>query len=853
MRLSIDMAISKIKLPSYVTYLIPVHEKIKIAGVRPTLLNTGDVLQSRYRILHPLKSTGYSRTYLAEDLDRFNELRVLKEFASQLKETNLLEQAQKLFEREAGVLYRLEHPQIPKFWELFCFEKQGESHLFLVWDYVEGQVYRATGDRRIETNQKFSEVKIKQLLRDVLPILEYIHSMGVIHRNISPDNAVLRSEDRQTVLIDFGCIEEIETKIQFELNNTPIPSIASVTGKTGYAPPEQIERGIVYPHCDLYALAATAVVLLTGKEPQQLIDPDNYRWNWRSQVTVSPKLEWILTTMLSPNPSDRFGSAAEVSKIIQDISIVETTPVATTKPKKSFNYMADKIKVGKIEMPLWGRLRGIQAQAADTDSANSPLSTRNIFEWGEHLLMTRRKFVLTSAKSRFFVPLAAMFILGGYLCLKIANLKVANTDSVRADTQLRNRFSQGERLLIKQTANPTKEIAVDAMARGKYSQAVALFDASRKTVSNDPETLIYLNNARIGKAKAYSIAVTVPIGSNVSAAQEILRGVAQAQNRINQTGGINNFPLKVQIVNDDNDRAIAKTIAKNLGQNPNILGVVGHYASDVTWATAPIYEAKKLVAISPINTSVKLSNLSPYIFRTIPSGFLAARGLAEYMLQNLQQKKVVVFSNSQSNYSKSLESEFTAAVRLGGGEVVNTFDLADANFNAGDCLNKAIANGAEAIMLAADTETLDKALQVIQVNSKQLSLLGGDAIYNRETLQIAGEEGENMVLTIPWHIQNTPSNEFVRTANKLWGGKVSWRSAMAYDAVQALIAAIALDDDPTRTSIQKNLSDFDFSTIGASDRINLLASGDRSDKIHLVKIQQGNNELGYEFVPIGNE
>ena len=706
--------------------------------------------------------------------------------------------------------------------------------------------------------------------------MEYIHSVGVIHRDISPDNLILRNGDELPVLIDFGCIKEVEseitgrstfggnlqqrdsssglrfresraqttpTKTQSELSNgnlnKTIPLFATAIGKAGYAPPEQVERGIVYAHSDLYALAATAVVLLAGKEPQQLIDLNNYRWRSleQSAVTVSPKLEWILMTMLAPNPSDRFGSAAEVSKTLQDISVVTTAQFTQTEPEQ--NLQNFQPKTSKTKVSLRKRLGKITGRSI----------AQNIVQWRELGLRSQNyKFAFTP-KFLYLIPLTAILILGGYLYSKTADLETAKTDSVRANARLQARISQGEKLLIEPTTSE-KEMAIDAMARGKYDLAVALFKTSLQTVSNDPEALIYLNNARIGQAKAYTIAVTVPVGSNLNAAQEILRGVAQAQNSINRAGGINNVPLKVQIVNDDDDRAIAKTIANNLTQDREILGVVGHYASDVTLATAPIYEAKKLVAISPISTSVKLSNYSPYIFRTVPSDFLAARGLAEYMLENLDSEKVAVFANSQSNYSKSLESEFTAAVALGGGEVVSNFDLADPNFNAGDCLEEAIAKGAKTIMLAANTDTLDEALQVVQVNRQRLSLLGGDAIYNRETLQVAGEEGENMVLAIPWHIQNNPDSEFARTAEQLWGGEVGWRSAMAYDAVQALITAITIDTNPTRTSIQKNLADPDFSASGASDRIDFLASSDRSGKIQLVKIQPGNSELGYKFVPI---
>ncbi|MGL4621111.1 MAG: ABC transporter substrate-binding protein, partial [Chroococcidiopsis sp.] len=761
---------------------------------RLVLLNSGDVLRSRYRILNQLGTGGFSRTYLTEDLNRFNERCVLKQFAPQLKGTFALEKAQELFEREAGVLYRLKHSQIPQFQQLFSHKLEDRGCLFLVQDYIEGVTYHTLLNQRLEKGECFNEAEIKQLLTQVLPILEYIHSMGIIHRDISPDNLILRNRDELPVLIDFGCIKEVEIKTQSELreaiHNLTVPLIATALGKAGYSPPEQVEQGIVYAHSDLYALAATAVVLLTGEEPQQLIDLKDNRWHWRERVTISPKLEWILSTMLSPHSSDRFGSAVEVIKTLQDISVIKITQF-----NKTHTANSSKLEI-KPKTALVGDLL---------------------------------------AKSWIFILFTAVLILGGYLCLKVANLKMSdllvNIDAIGTDTQLQTRFSQGERVLISQTTTPEKELAVAAFAKRNYYHAASLLAASLKATANDPESLIYLNNARIGEAKAYSIAVSIPIGSDVNAAQEILRGVAQAQDRINHNGGINELPLKVQIINDDNDPEIAKQIARNLGQDREILGLVGHYASDITLATAPIYEAEKLVAISPISTSVKLSNSSPYIFRTVPSDYLAARSLVKYMLENLHQKKVAVFYNSKSNYSESLKSEFTTAVALGGGEVTNIFDLADANFSASDRLSQAIDNGAETIMLAANTDTLDKALQVVQVNNRRLSLLGGDDVYTPKTLQVAGSLGENMILAIPWHIRNSPNNEFALTARQLWGGEVNWRSAMAYDAVQALIAAIESSPNPTRITIQKSLSDSNFSTTGASNRVKFFPSGDRSSNI----------------------
>lgn len=174
--------------------------------------------------------------------------------------------------------------------------------------------------------------------------------------------------------------------------------------------------------------------------------------------------------------------------------------------------------------------------------------------------------------------------------------------------------------------------------------------------------------------------------------------------------------------------------------------------------------------------------------------------------------------------------------------------MSNANFSAANSFQQAWDAGAETIMLAPNTATLDKALQVIHVNRQRLNLLGGDDVYTPKTLQVAGEKGENLVLAIPWHIRANPNSKFAQTARQIWGGEVNWRTAMAYDATQALIKAIARN--PTRIGVQKALANPNFNTSGASDSVRFAASGDRFSDIQLVKMQSSKNNFGYEFVPI---
>ncbi|MFE1746176.1 ABC transporter substrate-binding protein [Coleofasciculus sp. H7-2] len=411
------------------------------------------------------------------------------------------------------------------------------------------------------------------------------------------------------------------------------------------------------------------------------------------------------------------------------------------------------------------------------------------------------------------------------------------------------RISVGEKILVAANTNSDKQAGVQAFASGDFAGAIAKLQSSLQANRNDPEALIYLNNARIGKQISYTIAVSVPIGNDINGALEMLRGVAQAQTEINQAGGIKGIPLKVAIANDDNNPEIAKQIATTLVNNPDVLGVVGPYSSDVTLAAGTTYNDGKLVVISPTSTSIKLSGFSRYVFRTVPSDYVAARALSEYMLNKLQRKNAAVFFNSRSAYSQSLKSEFVTAVSLGGGQVSNEFDLSEPGFSAARSIEQAIAQGAQVLMLAANTETLDKALQVVHLNRKRFTLLGGDDVYTPKTLEVGGEAAVGMVLAVPWHINSDSTSEFPRQSRQLWGGDINWRTALSYDATRALIAA--LQRNPTRTGVQAALRASDFSTTGASGIIRFLPSGDRNAAVILVRSQPGTTSgTGYDFVPL---
>ena len=292
-----------------------------------TPIPAGAILRQRYVIQRVLGQGGFGRTYLALDQERFNELCALKEFTVPYQDETQLDKSRMLFQREANVLHQIQHPQIPRFWAAF----EDHKRLFLVQDYIQGQTYRQILSDRKPQGRAFSEPEVLYFLSCLLPVLSYIHDREIIHRDITPENVILHRESTPPalsnqsdaemglpVLIDFGAVKEVAN---YGLLNGSVTRV----GKIGYAPPEQLQTGKVYPNSDLYALAASSLVLLTGREPQTLLDSRALVWNWEPYACISDALSLILNKMLAFYPEDRYPTAQDVLLDLQPLlSITET-------------------------------------------------------------------------------------------------------------------------------------------------------------------------------------------------------------------------------------------------------------------------------------------------------------------------------------------------------------------------------------------------------------------------------------------------------------------------------------------------------------------------------------------------
>ncbi len=424
----------------------------------------------------------------------------------------------------------------------------------------------------------------------------------------------------------------------------------------------------------------------------------------------------------------------------------------------------------------------------------------------------------------------------------------AGSDST-ASGSLQNRLSLGDKILVSADTNPNKQAGVEAFSKGDFATAATSFQSSLQASRNDPEALIYLNNAKVPQKNGIKIAVIVPIGGNLNVAKEILRGVAQAQDEVNKSGGINGKLMQVEIANDDNNPEFAKQIAKKFVKDAEVLAVIGHNSSDATIAAAPEYQNGKLVMISPTSDAKKLSGFGSYIFRTIPSLRFQADALSGYTIKN-NRKNIAICVDSQSQSSQSFKEDFTSELLANGGKVTQTnCDMAATNFNASEMISQAISQGANGLLIAPSVDKINQALDVAKANNKRLPLLGSSTLYTFQTLDQGRDAVNGMVLAVVWNPKANPGNPFAGNAAKLWGGEVNWRSATAYDAAFAIITGLRQGN--TREGLQKALSSSGFNANGATGAVQFLPSGDRNGAAILVQIQPGKGtSASFDFVPL---
>ncbi|MEC4868626.1 MAG: serine/threonine-protein kinase, partial [Jaaginema sp. PMC 1078.18] len=285
------------------------------------------LLNNRYNIIKTLGKGGFGQTFLAVDThlpsQRSCVIKQLKPLAAKPSQKQWLEDR---FQQEAAILEKLgeNNDQIPQLYAYFS--ENGE--FYLVQEYIEG----LTLTQKVQQQGPLAVTEVEQLLISLLRVLEYVHQQQKIHRDIKPDNVILRSRDNKPVLIDFGAVKEaVNTAMQSGDN----PSVA--IGTPGFMASEQAAGRPMYSS-DLYSLGLTAIFLLSGKLPQQLTtDAQSGEIMWREAVPNLPaNLDTAIDRAIRYHPRDRYTSASEMLQALSSQgspdSVAATLVVAPGQP-----------------------------------------------------------------------------------------------------------------------------------------------------------------------------------------------------------------------------------------------------------------------------------------------------------------------------------------------------------------------------------------------------------------------------------------------------------------------------------------------------------------------------------------
>lgn len=357
--------------------------------------------------------------------------------------------------------------------------------------------------------------------------------------------------------------------------------------------------------------------------------------------------------------------------------------------------------------------------------------------------------------------------------------------------------------------------------KGDYENAEKFFYLAKEANPNDPIPQIYLNNTKArlasqaGKGKALKLAVVAGIDFYKFTAEEIFRGVADAQDEFNKSGGKNGRLLEIVIANDGNEPQISKKLAEKLVSESDILGIIGHHSSESSQVAIPIYNQERLAIVSPSSSSSKLKD--DVFFRVIQTTTEAAKLYAKYIKNTLHSDSIAIFYDQKSVYSQSLQEDFIKAFDDLGGKVdinnTSVFDREQTSPTDIDAeINNIISNQIKTVFLIPGVKTSSvlrafaRASQekTKKLNIENLNIIFPMSVFEQPTLDIGGDAVEGASLSTPC-VNKT--SLYMKGAIKRWQQKnIYWRTMTGYDATQAFIEAInKSSNEPTRSEILKNL------------------------------------------------
>ncbi len=264
----------------------------------------GQVIDERYRLEAELARGSQGVLWRASDRLAGEAPVVLRQVGA--GQPQLQARLRQLWPRLQGVL----HPQVPRFGGLI----EAGGDLWLVREWQDGRTYAELLQARRGRQLVFGAGEVLLLLRQLLPVLAVLHSQELLHGDLAPANLLRRERDGLPVLLDFGLVR-----------GTALDQAAPVGVTPGYGAPELGHGEPAEPWMDLYGLGVVALVLLSGDEPADLLDPVTLEWRWPAALDGEPALRAALEPLLAGDPGRRYPSAGAALQALQQLPMSDST------------------------------------------------------------------------------------------------------------------------------------------------------------------------------------------------------------------------------------------------------------------------------------------------------------------------------------------------------------------------------------------------------------------------------------------------------------------------------------------------------------------------------------------------
>ena len=702
-----------------------------------SVVEKGQVLQGRYKVVGLLGKGGFGAVYKVTDLRLPGKFWALKEL--HFRDKSQLAEAKRSFEREARLLSTLIHRSLPVIVDFFS---EGDS-TFLLMEEIEG----CTLAQLVEENGPPSEVDALRWALEIARVLEYLHSQEppVIFRDLKPEN-VMVSSDGHIKLIDFGLARFFDPSKKRD---------TSAVGSVGYAPPEVWEdSGQTDARSDIYSFGATLYFVLTGKPPSPVYG--------RHQLTpycpkLNPDFAKLVLRCMQVNPQDRYQN---MEQVIRDL-IAILSVVAADDP-----LLKDEL-----------RAESFRRVAAQSIKRPRHVVVANASSAGERSLKAPRAATTSKLSIVLIMVCSLLFIWGawgGFYHLK---------------------SSQGWEFDIPyELVNPDKETARLYINQQNWPKAMACLSQAITRHPSDAEAHIMMENVNVhlsGKPYFRVPAFMTLSGSDAPEAYRLLYGIAMAQRNFNKNGGAKDGRLAiVDIYDDRSNMETAAGICSSISNDKEYCGVIGPFSSQFSLALSPLFNSAQLPILTPVVSAPGIWEQGRYIFTASDTNAARCAVIARYLWQK-GCRRVGIVVDRDSVLSANVAEYFRRSFQALGGQIGSENKFTGVKFDR--VIDKLEQDGVDCVFFS-DHRGTPLALFAKELRSRGLKipLAGQVAPFTKDLISVGGNAVEGLILSGYFHSDSsTPATKlYAERFRHLFGGlSPSHLDASAYDAANIIFSA----------------------------------------------------------------